>query len=368
MPAPSPSRYAVVLFVPLARDAATPTSAIWKPAMKAACVCCGLVAFALAGCTSKPAIPSSAAAKLQPADTRLDAGEAVSSADHADDQTGGWLAPILASTQSLGETLAGMTPGDGYAPDFDPAPSGMATWSWATVGATRSDRPIRAADVTGPTVGTGKRVYLIASIHGNEPEGRRGLELIAREIEAAARASAITLRVVDDANPDGTARGSRGNSLGIDLNRNWPARNFEPAPSRGPSPLSEPETRALAADLDAFKPDLVIVLHSIASGPFVNHDGPAIAIAAAFADGAVQADKRWRVVPNMGYPTPGSLGSFLGGDQGVAVLTIEFKRGQNARSASHALSHGLPRVFEALAAPVSVPANAAAEPVDRTSR
>jgi hypothetical protein len=268
----------------------------------------------------------------------------------AAESSGGWWHPMVERASSLGDTLAGMTPGDGFAPDLDEPPTGMAAWAWQSLASSHGDRPLRVSQVT-PITSAAKRVYIIASIHGSEPEGRRGLDLVAAELETIARTSNIALRVVEDANPDGTARRLRGNARGIDLNRNWPAQNFSPGGAGGVSPLSEPETQAVAADIDSFGPDLVIVLHSIASGPFVNYDGPAAAHAGAFADGALRSDQRWRLVPNMGYPTPGSLGSYLGQDRGIGILTIEFKRGQAPRSVANALRLGLPEVFAAISTP-----------------
>jgi len=204
--------------------------------------------------------------------------------------------------------------------------------SWVVVGDSVDGRPIRAT-----TIGNGsRRIYLIGNIHGNEPEGHGELEDLLSGLRESSVARWATLRVVESANPDGLARGSRHNARGVDLNRNWPASNFRPAGARGSAALSEPETQALHRDLRSFAPDVVIAYHSTAGGPFVNFDGPAEAseYARAFADAASSATgERWRVVPDMGYPTPGSLGSYLGVDQGAPVLTIEFKRGQSARSA-----------------------------------
>ena len=50
----------------------------------------------------------------------------------------------------------------------------------------------------------------------------------------------------------------------------------------------------------------------------VNYDGPA----AAWAD-AVAAACGWPARADIGYPTPGSLGSWLGVDRGLPVLTLE---------------------------------------------
>jgi protein MpaA len=180
------------------------------------------------------------------------------------------------------------------------------------------------------------RVYVIGGVHGNEIEGRTALEAFRNEPIAAA-----TIRILRDLNPDGTAANQRVNARGYDLNRNWPAANYEPGLAGGDAPLSEPETRALQQDLSAFRPDLVVVLHSTAIGPLVNYDGPAEPQATAFAAAAQAVQPGWRVTADMGYPTPGSLGNYLGVDQHIPILTIEFERGQDEVAAAAALRRGL---------------------------
>jgi murein peptide amidase A len=188
-------------------------------------------------------------------------------------------------------------------------------------------------------------MYVIGGIHGNEPEGLFAATNLANQ--SGRTSPPVTVRIIDDANPDGTRAGTRGNARGRDLNRNWPATNFAGG-ARRPDPLSEPETRALHRDIDEFAPDLIVVFHSISSGPFVNFDGPAGEYAAAFADAAREIDSRWRVVPQMGYRTPGSMGSYFGIDRSIPILTIEFARGQDAASASAAAIAGLKAVVERL--------------------
>lgn len=222
-------------------------------------------------------------------------------------------------------------------------------WTWSTIGQSIEGRPILAR-----TVGSGaRRILLVGSIHGDEPWGRLALErLIASEsgsFLACGGQDGPTLRIILDVNPDGTAADMRTNIRGIDLNRNFPARNFTPHTSRGATPLSEPESAVLFDELHSFNPDVVIVLHAIRRGdPFVNFDGPAGYLAERFAEAASLTDPRWTVRPEMGYATPGSLGSFVGKDRGVPILTVEFARAHNAELAEMALLDGLRAVCAAL--------------------
>lgn len=206
------------------------------------------------------------------------------------------------------------------------APSHVAAPRWTPIGRSAQGRPITAL-----TIGAGpRRVLLIAGIHGDEPEGLLVIDTLVDallEMHRTGLLDGCTIRVVRDANPDGTAARTRANARGVDLNRNWPASNFAPGADRGPHPLSEPEARALHRELSARPPDLVIVFHSSTRGPFVNFDGPGHDLAHVFAHAAEASDPRWRVVGSIGYPTPGSLGSWIGVDRGVAILTIEFERG-----------------------------------------
>lgn len=220
-----------------------------------------------------------------------------------------------------------------------PARSG----GWQTIGASLQGRVIEAT-----TVGrSGPRVLVVGSIHGNETEALGAVDALRAHV-LVFEADRAVVRIVRDVNPDGSAVGARGNGRGVDLNRNWPASNFEPSPRHGAAALSEPESRVLWHEIGAFEPDVVVVCHSIARGPFVNYDGPAAELAAAFARAAARFDPRWRVEPDMGYATPGSMGSFLGRDRGIAILTVEFERGHDERSALHSLCAGLSAVIGSL--------------------
>lgn len=235
------------------------------------------------------------------------------------------LAPLLALTllaACAGPRERGAAPTDGT-----PA---AASAGWETLGESLGGRPVRARSLGRG----GTRLAVIAGIHGDEQEGLRHLdELVAWLADAPA-----DVRLYEDVNPDGTAAGTRTTSRGVDPNRNWPARNFSPDPGRGPAPLSEPGVAAVHADLVDFDPELVVVLHSTRRGPFVNFDGPAAAYAERFADAAGEG---WSVVPDMGYPTPGSFGSWMGVDRQVPTLTVELLRGMPAAESGPALRRGL---------------------------
>jgi len=189
--------------------------------------------------------------------------------------------------------------------------------------------------------GTGpRRVLLIGLIHGNEPEGFEEFHELLETLHRAEIGATTTLHAIPNMNPDGYLANTRGNARGVDLNRNWPTGHFQPSRRNGQSPLSEPETQAVHAHLRSFAPDLLIVLHSVGDGPFVDADGPGDAEAKAFVDAASRIDPRWVVRSDYTNP-PGSLGTYAGIENGIATLTVEFKRGQDATLARRSAEAGL---------------------------
>jgi protein MpaA len=175
--------------------------------------------------------------------------------------------------------------------------------------------------------GTGPALLVFGGIHGDEPASVEALIDLVPRVASVARDDA-TIWLVPAVNPDGVAAGRKNSARDVDLNRNFPARSFvtahAPGYSPGPAPLSEPETRVIA-DLVAREPIVAVVaVHA----PFacVNYDGPA----AAWAE-AVAAACGWPARGDIGYPTPGSLGSWLGIDRGLPVLTLELPPGPLSR-------------------------------------
>lgn len=169
-------------------------------------------------------------------------------------------------------------------------------------------------------------LLIFAAIHGEEPETAFALSRALRHLAEPSPHCAVVLA----ANPDGLIRGTRGNARGVDLNRNFPSRDWQPTPvahrstlddprdvllSPGPHSGSEPETRALIALTEDLKPATVIALHA----PLACID-----------DADQRPLGRWLadrtglpLVTDVGYPTPGSFGTW-GREQGIGVVTYEF--------------------------------------------
>lgn len=176
-------------------------------------------------------------------------------------------------------------------------------------------------------VGDGpRRVLFIGGIHGDEAEGSVLTTRLPDAFTAAGLAAEVTLFVMEDANPDGREAATRENANGVDINRNFPARNFDPSnPAGGGTPVNQPETRAVVDSIDRIAPQLVIIVHSWANDEFINFDGPSKAIAERF---SVASGMKVRT-SNDFAPTPGSLGSYIGRDRAIPLLTIEFRKGSD---------------------------------------
>ncbi len=129
--------------------------------------------------------------------------------------------------------------------------------STETIGTSAEGRAIRAELVGSPRAPT--KILVVGSIHGNEPAG----EAIARRLRRVRPPSGIALWVIDDANPDGSAAGSRHNAHGVDLNRNFPYR-WQPQDGvyeSGPGPASEPETQVLQRFIERERPRVTLWYH-----------------------------------------------------------------------------------------------------------
>jgi protein MpaA len=194
-----------------------------------------------------------------------------------------------------------------------------------TIGRSVRGRPITVTRFGG----AGRRLLVVGGVHGNEsgtPVARQLVRYLLAHPRAVPAQSRIDVLVC--ANPDGFARGSRGNVRGVDLNRNLPTRNWRrrlgplndpgaPGLSGGSSPGSEPETKALLAHLRG-RFDVVVSLHS--RGGIIDCSGPG-----ARALGRRMSALSGLPVGKLWYDPyiTGSLGRFVPERYGIPIITVE---------------------------------------------
>ncbi len=216
-----------------------------------------------------------------------------------------------------------------------PAPTGP---QWTRIGSSVRGKPIRTT-----TIGSGpRRIYVIGGMHGDEPEGPAAAAILPEIFEGVTLESA-TIRILADMNPDGTAARTRYNTRGVDLNRNWPAKDYIPGDGKisGLRAASELETVVVHKDLAAFKPDVVIVITSSVRGPVIGFEGQSQMVAYEFAAAARREEPRWRLVPDRWKPSPGSAESYAWLNLKKPVLSVELRRGEDPETNAAALRSGL---------------------------
>ncbi len=159
-----------------------------------------------------------------------------------------------------------------------------------------------------------KKILVIGVFHGEEPQGKY---LIENYISLQKNSSLLFIPCL---NPDGLKNKKRTNANDIDLNRNFPTKNWQLTEKNeffgGNSPASEIETKFLIEVIEEYKPELIVTLHA----PFkvVNYDGPAKDISEKI--GKIIS---YPVEASIGYPTPGSFGTYCGIERNIPTVTLE---------------------------------------------
>ncbi len=176
-----------------------------------------------------------------------------------------------------------------------------------------------------------KRIFAKALIHGDENLSgsvARAWMLRLQKIDPR-----NTWRVIPVTNPDGWHKNTRTNARGVDLNRNFPTKDWtkealnywkkrmksDPRRYPGTEGESEVETKCLIKQFEDFKPDFLISVH-IPLG-VLDFDGPKVSNPPAF------KPLPWQSLGNF----PGSLGRYMWADRKVPVLTIELKGNEDLK-------------------------------------
>ena len=204
--------------------------------------------------------------------------------------------------------------------------------------------------------GTGQlSILMLGGVHGDEVEGVQFVERFVKELEkdSFSLPEGITLHVCARANPDGCHDNRRTNHRNVDLNRNLPTKDWtgeftNPRFYPGSHAGSEPENQAILAMLRDCRPALILSMHSY-ENPMVNYNGDSKDLGEAMSKHNGLPPKG-----DIGYPTPGSLGTYAGWERNIPTITLEILRGQDAatmwtthidgvlEALSYYLSHKLP--------------------------
>jgi murein peptide amidase A len=169
-----------------------------------------------------------------------------------------------------------------------------------------------------------QRILVFSLIHGDEtPAGSVGRFWMERLESITPRNS---WRVVPVLNPDGVKLKTRTNANKIDLNRNFPTKDWDADAVRlwkrdtksnlrrfpGEKGGSEPETQCAMNHIEDFKPNFIVSIHTPLK--VLDYDGPKV------------KPPKYDYLPWRNLGTfPGSLGRYMWFERKVPVLTMELK-------------------------------------------
>lgn len=157
-------------------------------------------------------------------------------------------------------------------------------------------------------------VLVIGCFHGDEPQGAR---IINRYLLKYPDTNILFIPCL---NEYGYEHNVRTNENGVDLNRNFPTKNWIYGDIGdfygGFSPASEVQTKFVIEVVKKYNPQLIVTLHA----PYciVNYDGDAADIAE-----DISEIIGYPVQKSIGYETPGSFGTWAGIENNIPTITLE---------------------------------------------
>lgn len=168
-----------------------------------------------------------------------------------------------------------------------------------------------------------KPFLVIGVFHGDEPQGEF---LINEYLKTHKNSQTLFIPCL---NPDGKKLNTRQNANNVDLNRNFPTQNWVVAEDEhyfgGNEPASEIETKFMIEVIEEYNPKFILTLHS----PYcvVNYDGDAFEIAE-----KISEIIKYPVESDIGYPTPGSFGTYCGVERNIPTITLELDENTNIKN------------------------------------
>lgn len=175
------------------------------------------------------------------------------------------------------------------------------------------------------------KTIIIGGIHGVEPQSKEICDLYISEIKNKPFPKDCFLVLIPCINPDGIEANTRGNANGVDLNRNFPSTSWQSLPLGnnkayypGIKAASEVETQIIVNLLNKYNFKKIIAIHTnhtiqFPNPPMVNYDGEESRELAEKIGAATALIAKG----DIGYPTPGSLGAWVGNDLKKISVTIE---------------------------------------------
>lgn len=189
------------------------------------------------------------------------------------------------------------------------------------------ERPLVIKEHRPTNAGADFRVLIMGGMHGDEYSSISILFKWLALFSPEGTEGTFHWRFAPLVNPDGLLDGGqakRQNANGVDLNRNFPSRDWNDTAARywqestgsnprrfpGESAASEPEVQWVVQQIEEFQPDVIVSVH--APYHLLDFDGPAEAPA-----------KIGELYLHQLGVYPGSLGNFAGLNRQIPVVTLE---------------------------------------------
>lgn len=192
-------------------------------------------------------------------------------------------------------------------------------------------------------------IFFLGVFHGDEIEGEYAIRKFMDEIEQnPAVETKYNVYFLPCLNPDGKELNSRFNAHKVDLNRNYPTKNFKNETQTlnhekviCGAPASEVETLFMMKLVETYKPVMIISVHSDLH--LIDYDGPAKNLALMYAD-----KTGYKFVESVGYETPGSFGTWAGIEKQIPLITVETWNGRTPEKLEKVWQELRPAFYETL--------------------